>query len=371
MFLTKKNSLYHYSYLLLLASYVIHFIEFTLFETRYIFIDIIYYLLIFSSLILHKKHNKFLFVVIFIAFYALIQPLADRRNFFFIIYTLYILRGCDFKFALTSTLVVSLMTCLFIFLCLYLGILTNNAKTYAAGLYADKIRYDFGFGNPNPAAMFFGGVCMLVMLIPRKKLSRFITIIATIPIILLVYKTTGSKTLILAYLLMLITMLLRPLFINRATIHIIRWMPLILLGVFFFVSINYSKKYAVLNVALSGRLSLYHKFLLPASTLDLLIGNAKLFLAQRTSADKVSVTLDNTYLTILMTVGFVGFLFVQFFYMKSVNYFFDTKNYLAICVLIYFLLYGITEVIWVSVIYFSNLVLWILISREKNRPLFR
>jgi hypothetical protein len=317
-------------------------------------------LLILLSFVIHTKYKKSIYIIFIPIVLLFIQKVTTGTFFLVVLYTVYILKHCKLKFAVYSTLLFSVVTIVAMFYLLGLGILENTGKIY--NLNGGRLRYDFGWGNPNFLSMFVGSTLLLLLYYINyfNKNNLYVLSLLLVPVLYFTYLATGTKTFIVAWVLFYLTVIFKPLFINKTTIKIILLLPLLLLAFFYWAAMNYDNTFVkTIDVMLTGRIGLYNLFLTQTTNTSLLLGDVKFV----RSFDK---PLDSAYISLLLTGGIISFLVFYFIYLKGVNFLFLQKDYLAISMVTYYLVYGVTEMMFLSILCIPNLLFWILLSRREK-----
>ena len=227
-----------------------------------------------------------------------------------------------------------------------------------------RIRYDFGYGHPNAAALYYWGLFISILLYCYvSKYRNFIWILLAFLLLVstYLYVETDSRSFIIAvisFILVLCYFSLRSRFKRDYRIgysrYVLYMLPIVfaVLTIYFAINVN---DYPVLNILLSKRLTLYKELLDGLTPLQYLLGT--------TAFDYIIV--DNSYLHLLFEAGvlvFVYFVWLWFFAVKNLA---KQQNFILIAVFISFLVYGLMESLLLYSVIIGNNIFWVLLYRYR------
>ena len=241
----------------------------------------------------------------------------------------------------------------------------------AEAITAIRIRYDFGYGHPNAATLYYWGLFISLLLYCYiSQYRNFIWILLGFLLLISVYLyiETDSRSFIFAvvsFILVLWYFNLRSKFKRDYRIGYSRYvlyaLPVVFatLTIYFAINVN---DYPVLNILLSKRLTLYKDLLDSLTPLQYLWGT--------TAFDYIIV--DNSYLHLLFEAGilvFVYFIWLWFFAVKNMV---KQQNFILIAVFVSFLVYGLMESLLLFSVIIGNNIFWVLLYRYRygNDELF-
>jgi len=365
----RENNIFHYSYLLLLTSFFVRLLNNGILQQENVYFSLLSYSLIVISFVVQIraciKYKNIIYILFILFVFLMVQPTTFRASFLVIMYTLYISKNCNFKYVITTTLLFSMVSIFAIFCFINMGLAENNAWRTVAGR---GHRYDLGFNNPNAAPLFLGGILMLmayaIKLRTDKKSAQLFFIISASLVVYLVFYATGSRTLVASWIIFCLTIIFKRIFINSISIAIIRIFPIFIFVLFFLLAVNIENNVVrTVDQFLSYRIRLYGFFFSHFSIIDMIFGNAQLV---TTLMEEERAPLDSAYMLLFFTHGGIVYLLFYFvIYRRGINYFISNKDYLAISILIFFLVFAMAEAIFMGVTYFPNLFFWILLSNIK------
>lgn len=227
-----------------------------------------------------------------------------------------------------------------------------------------RIRYDFGYGHPNAATLYYWGLFISLLLYCYiSKYRNFIWILLGFLLLISVYLyiETDSRSFIFAvvsFILVLCYFSLRSKFKGDYRIGYSRYVLYVLpvvfaaLTIYFAINVN---DYPVLNILLSKRLTLYKDLLDSLTPLQYLWGT--------TAFDYIIV--DNSYLHLLFEAGvlvFAYFIWLWFFAVKNMV---KQQNFILIAVFVSFLVYGLMESLLLFSVIIGNNIFWVLLYRYR------
>lgn len=320
-----------------------------LLEYDALLLDIFLYVLLLISFDIRKVNRDLIFIVV-LAILSLFN--AATRNLFLILFSVYLLKG----WSLQRFAIINLICCMgllggVVFLQAF-GVL--KAKMFDLYLLDDRERWDFGFGNPNTFSLFIYSVILNIYIAFVDKWKY------GLPLLLLIFSLgifsyTGSRTFMLS---VIILVGFHYYFLNRKKFKAIKvvcmFLPVVFMGLLVYLSLN-AIDFGMLNLALSGRLELYHKFLADLSWLDFLIGNSQV--------NNLDTIIDSFYLQLLFQGGILGvgyIMYLNYATVRNIGY----ESRFLFPVLLSFWAYGIGESIGVFILIFGNMIFWMILLKK-------
>lgn len=227
-----------------------------------------------------------------------------------------------------------------------------------------RIRYDFGYGHPNAATLYYWGVFISLLLYCYiSKYRNFIWILLGFLLLISVYLyiETDSRSFIFAvvsFILVLCYFSLRSKFTGDYRIGYSRYvlyvLPVVLAALTIYFAINVND-YPVLNILLSKRLTLYKDLLDSLTPLQYLWGT--------TAFDYIIV--DNSYLHLLFEAGVLVFAYFIWLWVFAVKNMVKQQNFILIAVFVSFLVYGLMESLLLFSVIIGNNIFWVLLYRYR------
>lgn len=240
----------------------------------------------------------------------------------------------------------------------------TGRMTMGDGIDFVRIRFDFGYGHPNLAGMYYWGffLCLLLYCYLSKYRNLLWILIGGIFVFsLYLYSETVSRGFIIAAVLFILIfgyyslrLRLRKDYVIGYSRYILYALPVLLTGVTLYFSLNVSR-YPLLDLLLSQRLSLFGELLHSIAPLQYLTG---------TSAFGY-ITVDSSYLHLLFEAGvllYVLFIWMYYFAIKNII---RQQNFLIITIFISFLIYGLIESLLLLPMVISNNLFWVLLYRYR------
>lgn len=227
-----------------------------------------------------------------------------------------------------------------------------------------RIRYDFGYGHPNAATLYYWGLFISLLLYCYiSKYRNFIWILLGFLLLISVYLyiETDSRSFIFAvvsFILVLCYFSLRSKFKGDYRIGYSRYVLYVLpvvfaaLTIYFAINVN---DYPVLNILLSKRLTLYKDLLDSLTPLQYLWGT--------TVFDYIIV--DNSYLHLLFEAGVLVFAYFIWLWVFAVKNMVKQQNFILIAVFVSFLVYGLMESLLLFSVIIGNNIFWVLLYRYR------
>lgn len=227
-----------------------------------------------------------------------------------------------------------------------------------------RIRYDFGYGHPNAATLYYWGLFISLLLYCYiSKYRNFIWILLGFLLLISVYLyiETDSRSFIFAvisFILVLCYFSLRSKFKGDYRIGYSRYVLYVLpvvfaaLTIYFAINVN---DYPVLNILLSKRLTLYKDLLDSLTPLQYLWGT--------TAFDYIIV--DNSYLHLLFEAGVLVFAYFIWLWVFAVKNMVKQQNFILIAVFVSFLVYGLMESLLLFSVIIGNNIFWVLLYRYR------
>jgi len=362
----KQRNIFHSCYIILLLSFVIRLFSGAIFGTEniYVFLLLPSLLMVFSFFIyvINKKVTYVVFILfVFMSIFVLMQPEIFRATLLMLFFTMFVSRECDLKFVINVMVLVSIFSVFVIFVLVSTGIVENEVFETPRGYV-----YALGFDNPNTAPLFMSTIFVLatyaIKLSNKKEMLLPFIIFASF-LVYFLFIATGTRTMVAVWFLFCLTILFKKIFINKITIRVIKLLPIIALVSFYFMAMNYNSAVEILDSLLSFRIRYFRNFLIEFSIIDKIFGNAQI-----TPTTPGRNAPANSFNVIFLSNGIIIFLMFFHFYRKSIDYYFYNKDYFSISVLLFFVLYGVTEALLIGIAFFPNILFWILLSRAELVP---
>lgn len=340
---------FQFNQLLLIVLFYIKFLFQILLKYDPFLLDICLYILLLLSLNIFKI-NWHLLAIVFFA--ILSQYNSATRNFFLILFSVYILKNWSLRHFAVVNLVCGIVFLGIVSFLLAFGLL--KVKMFDLYLLDDRERWDFGFGNPNTFALFMYSILLNAYILYINKWKTWFPLLLAI-ISIGIFSYTGSRTFLIS---IMILIGLHYYLLIRKKIRFIKiicivW-PFLFMGVLLFFSFN-AEEFKLLNLAMSGRLKLYNEFMSNLSYFDFLIGNSKV--------NELDSVIDSFYLQVLFQGGAmgVGYMFyLNYAAIKNIKY--DSRFLLPVLLSIW--AYGIGESIGVFVLIYGNMIFWLILFKN-------
>lgn len=227
-----------------------------------------------------------------------------------------------------------------------------------------RIRYDFGYGHPNAATLYYWGLFISILLYCYvSKYRNFIWILLGFLFLVSVYLyvETDSRSFIFAVISFILVLCyfnlrskLKPDYKIGYSRYVLYALPIVfaVLTIYFAINVN---DYPVLNILLSKRLTLYNQLLEGLTPLQYLLGT--------TAFDYIIV--DNSYLHLLFEAGLLVFAYFVWLWFFAVKNMVKQQNFILIAVFISFLVYGLMESLLLFNVIIGNNVFWVLLYRYR------
>ena len=362
----KHNNVLHSCYIILLFSFAIRLFSLGIFRSENIYItlllpSLLMLISVFVYLINKKVSYTVLIAFIFMFAFVLIQAEVYRLTFLMLFVIMFIIKDCNLSFVINVILLVSILSVFAIIILVSTGIIENEVFPYQ-----DRYVFALGFANPNTAPLFISTILVLaaysINLSKNKMLLLPFIIFASFGVYPL-FIATGTRAFFAVWILFCLTIFFKKIFINRLTIKILRWFPIIALVSFYIMAMNYNSIVGSIDSILSYRIRVFEEYLSYFSLQDKIFGNAQI-----TPTTEGRWAIANSYNVIFLSNGLIIFLIFFHFYRKSIDYYFYIKDYFSLSVLIFFVVYGLVEALLIGITFFPNILFWILLSRAKPIP---
>ncbi|MDE6536891.1 MAG: hypothetical protein K2M13_02470 [Muribaculaceae bacterium] len=331
------------------------------FETQFLLIDILFYTVVFISLLMLKL-NKYAIAIFPVLALSVVNSAAS--NFFLILSSTYIL---SYTVSLKGFCKINIFCILGVIVIILLlkeaGMIeehhVRNGMFVNGVMYNVRIRSDLGFGNPNAIGIILYALYINTYLILPKRF-KWVFILSCLGITYWIFTITDSRTFLISTVVFLLFIISLSSSKFKGVLYksrkVLIWIPLAFLLLIFFV-IHTGFYNMMVDIATSGRLGLYSKFLSGISMSEMILGTPKL----------QEETIDNSYIQLLLSAGFYGFFFFYWLWYKYIK----KLNYTAIWiypVLISFICYGLAESIWLMPVAFGNMVIWVMMMKNIFLP---
>lgn len=320
-------------------------------------------LLVFVTVILQARKIKtkdmmalFLITILGFAFSFL------TKDFLFIKFALilFVTKNIVFEKRIKVDVIIRIIIFILSFILYNIGIIKDTINYTSSGL----IRHSYGFSNPNVIALHV--LILIFEMIYLNRHNKRIVYFVTVMLAFWVYKISLSRTALIGY---VVFMILNFLYIhnekileNRILKKCIIYMPVIsvvMMVLFYNTYISGSKFGVMINDILSGRLANIYYYI---NTFDLtLLGNRFGLVADR--------TIDNVPVYFLYSFGIIGFLLYEIGFIKLQKKLYLNKEYTLVLIFLIFVIYGLSERLWIYIdynIFMSAFTLIFFESEVKN-----
>ncbi len=328
---------------------------FIVLEEKFIIVDLIFYFLFFIAFIVVNKFNKKNIIIIcFLFVWSMVFPSSDKRTLFFIFVMCYfLLDRVDVKQYCVITILQFVFLCLVILFSVVSGL---NRNVYYTDF--DRTRsLNLGFKNPNTGSLYFYGffLCLIILVTKtfKKKHYLFLLLLNFFLNFLISHLTNSRGAVACSLAIIVFFIFLKPLCKSKILIFCMKIMPLFLLVIQIFLC-RYLKQYTVLDIFLTGRLSLYNDLISKSTPIDYIFGNANIITQNK-------ITVDNAYFRLLYSGGIPCFILFQVLYARAVDFYVINRRYFELSIILGFIVYGIIESVFTNVIVFTIIVFWVLI----------
>ena len=248
-------------------------------------------------------------------------------------------KGIEFRKCIKYDCIFRIILIIFVMTLCRLGY-ANDVISYNE----NTIRHSLGFTNPNTLGMHLMILAMDIIYLSKKRVS-FINLLISFVLCLVSAYFSGSKTITIILLLMIVLFTIYkiwPRLIEKKIIkQSITYMPFILSLVVVIVMAFYMNGKAFeLNDLLSNRLYniAFYKEKYGLSIFGKYLGD-------------LHVTLDTFYAYLLYRLGIISFLLYTFAFIYLFKMLYKKKNYDLIIIMLCFLIYGLSERIWMYIDY--------------------
>lgn len=300
---------------------------------------------IFSFIILVQfycyKVREFFVFVILILISLLIAYKTGDLGLFKLFFFLMAMKNVNFDECISFDFKCRILLILLVFTLLYFGYATD-VSAYNNGI----IKHSLGFTNPNALGMHTLILAFEILYFNRESISLK-TLIISILLLYLVNLYAGSRT---TSLIIAITAGLFFLFIINPKIYDKKLVKVLIsnsallfsvLTLVGFLLYKYNTDIGLrINSILSNRLHNIYSYY-DFYSINLFGNNISL----------INLTLDTSYAYALYGVGVVGFLIFIFAFKRLFLKLYENKNYSLIIIMFSFLIYGLSERLWLSIDY--------------------
>ena len=228
-----------------------------------------------------------------------------------------------------------------IFLGIMLILLNVGIATDVTALFGEKIRHSMGFTNPNVLGHHILILCMELLFIYRNS-KKITTNIICILIMGISYYYSGSRTAVLLFILLIFCFFIlrknKDICEKKYIKSIIKYSPIWTTVLVFFVFYLYksgNQLGIVINNLLSGRLLNIDYF---SSNFPITLFGSDLTI--------ISKSCDTAPIYMLYAFGIVGLFLYIFSFIKLFSILYKRRNYHLIIIMFIFVLYGISEKVW-------------------------
>jgi hypothetical protein len=295
-----------------------------------IVIALIYFLL--NKFFLIKKSVFLLLAISFL--YIFFTPIS-LNLFFVFIFSIFI--GNTFSRVHINSFFISLVVIVCtIFLFIYFGIIKNeydvntNIASELLNLSAERLRFKFGFNNPNTFATIFTSLIFIIIFLNRKLLflSGFICYY--------IYYLTDSKSLIMTYTIIVLldtffTFFSKSILLLRIISYTLVIIPV---GLVFLLLVTPQIIPNEIDLLLSGRITNIISFFDLFNPINYILGGVKM---------SIDFAVDNTFALFIGTYGVGLFLFFLLRFVKVLDFFIVNQKLNKLTFMISYFLYSFSE----------------------------
>ena len=340
------QSLITNKYSVLFLLYFIHFKFFTqiVLDISSTPMDMLLYALLLLGINYRRVKRSFL-VLFPMILICVLNPAAS--NIFVILLSTYIVSQLPIKTILYHNMCAQIIIFLLCTVCLYLGI--TETHVMEATIFDDRVRYDYGMGNPNTFALFVYSFFINLYLYMGKDNKLNLLLIALIAWKVSSY--TGSRTFLISVVVLLFFRCLSGLCERWPRLFRLGLIvaPLFIYCFIFYFALNYAS-YPAVNILFSGRLDLYNRLLTSVSSTSYLFGTSLIN----------EITIDSSYLHILFEGGILSFLIFILLYINLVVKVNSKELSIIFPLLMSLLMFSLTESVLAFVLIYGNMILWVL-----------
>lgn len=249
---------------------------------------------------------------------------------------LFSLKKMDFDELIKKDITIKISLTLLLILLFILGL--TNSQTFIRN---ESLRYSLGFTHPNTAGFYFMIIAFELIYLYRGKIKKTY-IFYLILLAIMVNELTGSRSSVISIILLSIFLLYYKyskcrLLNNKIIKFVVRNSFFILMLFSFIVTMKYQSGTSLaikLNSILSGRLSLFSFYV---SRYNIMVFGNDLI-------TKGNMTLDNSYLYLLLKFGIISFLVYYLLYRQKIMELYQNKDYVFIFIILTLMIYGLMEI---------------------------
>ncbi|HBV82863.1 MAG TPA: hypothetical protein DEB74_08710 [Lachnospiraceae bacterium] len=255
----------------------------------------------------------------------------------------------DISLFASCNIILQIVCVLLLFHALSAGLVKETAEMTPKGLISD-----FGFGNSNGCAGYVYSLISNIYFLTFKRM-KYLMIFLLLPVTLVVFEYTVSRTFLLASLSLILAhflCLILPAKLIQKLSVLLAVFPCVMLLISVYYSLNV-ESYKELDIIMSGRLSLYSNFISSFTPFTFLIGYTRDF----------DMPLDNFYIALLISGGIIlTIVILAFFFIIIMRH--SQKLYIYYPFIFSILIYSIGESYLISMLP-SNMLLWIFLYKYK------
>lgn len=359
-YIISKNILFYFALILYEFS--------SMFSNVYFFnkhvelvINISIFLLLINFIINSKTYSlkSIIILLLLLVFFAINSfIIGDKRMLILLLFCISY-KNINFKKLLAFNWKFQLFLFMIVILLYNLG-LTDNYIMYREN---GTIRSSMGFSHPNVFGVYiFSIFCQLIYCKYNDIRLTYL-----LPLVLLLTFTISyfsdsrgsSYSIILLYLFLIYIKKKKTININKNN-KILYLMPIIFSLLSIVIAANYDRNNTLMvktNIKLSGRISAAHLIM---EKYDYKIFGQKLDLVSTKEAikeGKQALVLDNSYIKLIYQYGLIVYGIFMLFYCISIKKTIKNKNYILTCILLLYLIRGLTENIMFN--FYGNIFLLI------------
>ena len=227
-----------------------------------------------------------------------------------------------------------------------------------------RVRYDFGFGHPNIAAIYYWGLfTSLLLYCYLSRYRNFVWILLSVLLLfsIYLYAETVSRSFILTIITFCVVLSyysLRTKFKPNYRIgysrYILYILPLLFTALTIYLAQNV-EEYPALNMLVSTRLTLYKQLLDSLVPIQYLLGT--------TAFDYIII--DSSYMHLLFEAGIFLFIYFIYLYFFAIRNIVKQQNIIIIAVVVSFLVYGLMESLLLFSVIIGNNLFWVLLYKYR------
>ena len=329
-FKIKENSIFYFTYTLLLICSIMSNVKFLMSFIPYIKYFAFGLMILFFVIRIKKMSLKIIIISLIIITVLMVSYIITGDNNILLLYLLILIYpGEDFEKFIKKDIIIRVVLCTIVII-LYNMDLTNNYFMYRPD---GRIRSSMGFAHPNNFGMYMFTICAdyVYLNYQKFKIKNYLVILI---MALLIYFVSNSRTSVIGLLLLLVLIFLsqklkiKYLYNNFFKFIIIN-LPIIFIALtLIFVNLynNHNEFVIKVNEILSNRIFYASSFL---NEYDInLLGNKINYISTQEAkliSERASV-LDNSYLSLVLNYGILTFIIIYYLLRKIINTAYEKKD---------------------------------------------